>query len=89
MPLGLARLISLAPESVERLSFENVKAVPFTQFANLTGVPAMSVPLHQFPNGLPLGIHFMAAHGGEGVLLSLAASLERAAPWNARRPSLD
>jgi len=62
--------------------------VPFTQLANVTGVPAMSVPLCQFQDGLPLGMHFMASHGTEGLLLSLAAQLERAAPWRARRPSL-
>jgi amidase len=88
MPLGLARLIEFVPEAVERVSFENVRNVPFTQLANLTGVPAMSVPLHQFGNGLPLGIHFMAAHGGESTLFSLAGQLERAAPWSQRRPVL-
>jgi amidase len=42
-----------------------------------------------FPNGLPLGIQFLTGHGGEGRLLSLAALLEQAAPWSARRPLLE
>ncbi len=86
---GMNRLIPLAAGTIERLAFENLKGVPFTQLANLTGVPAMSVPLATFPDGLPLGIQFLADHGGEGRLLSLAAQLERTAPWAARVPRLD
>jgi len=71
------------------VTLENLRGIPFTQLANVTGVPAMSVPLHTFPNGLPLGIHFLADHGGEGRLLSLASQLEQAAPWHARRPNLE
>jgi amidase len=48
----------------------------------------MSVPLHTFPDGLPLGVQFVADHGGEGLLLSIAGQLERAAPWGERRPKL-
>jgi amidase len=89
MPLGLARLIPLAAGTIESVTLENLRGIPFTQLANVTGVPAMSVPLHTFPSGLPLGIHFLADHGGEGLLLSLASQLEQAAPWQARRPSLE
>jgi amidase len=84
--LGLSGLISLAAGKVDQISRENLKGVPFTQLANVTGVPAMSVPLQSFEDGLPIGIQFVADHGGEGLLLSLAAQLERAAPWHARKP---
>ena len=84
--LGLGRLIPWAEATVERIAVDNMRGVPFTQLANVAGVPAMSVPLDTFPNGLPLGIHFLADHGGEGLLLSLAGQLERAVPWQARRP---
>jgi amidase len=67
---------------------ENLKWVPFTQLGNLTGAPAMSVPLHWTADGLPLGTHFVAPHGGEGVLFGLAGQLERAQPWKDRRPPL-
>jgi amidase len=86
MPLGLGRLIPLARDTIEQVTLENLRGVPFTQLANVTGVPAMSVPLCSFDSGLPLGMHFMADHGGEGLLFALAGQLERAAPWLARRP---
>jgi amidase len=79
--LGLSRLLPLAARAVDQQALANLRHVPFTQLANLTGVPAMSVPLHICANGLPLGVQFVAGHGGEGVLLALAAQLERAQPW--------
>lgn len=59
---------------------------PFARLSNITGYPAMSVPLHWTPDGLPVGAHFMGRLWEEGTLLGLAAQLERAAPWSERRP---
>lgn len=69
---------------IEQIVQSNLKWVPFTQLANITGVPAMSVPLYWNKQGLPLGSQFMAPFGNEHVLLALAAQLEQAQPWQAR-----
>ena len=55
--------------------------VPYTQLANLTGRPAISVPLHWTGDGLPLGVQFVGRLGADDTLLALAAQLEQAAPW--------
>jgi amidase len=61
--------------------------VGYTQLANMTGAPAMSVPLHWTSDGLPVGIHMSAGFGSEALLLRLAAQLEQAAPWSHQRPT--
>ncbi len=72
--------------TTERLALPQYARTPFTQLANLTFVPAMSVPLHQGADGLPYGVHFSAPFGREDVLFRLAGQLEQAAPWAGRRP---
>ena len=58
---------------------------PFTPIFNVTGQPAISVPLYLGADGLPLAVQFVAAPLGEPTLLSLAAQLEAALPWAGRR----
>ncbi len=55
--------------------------VPFTTQANISGQPAISLPLHMTADGLPIGIQVMAAFGREDLLIRVAAQLEAAAPW--------
>lgn len=81
---GLLRFLPL----VDQLIKDNLGWVPYTQLANLTGRPAISLPLHWTADGLPLGVQFVAPLGGEGLLLRLAAQLEQAKPWADRRPDL-
>ncbi|QSR27417.1 amidase [Nocardioides aromaticivorans] len=61
---------------------------PWTSAWNVTGMPAISLPLHQSAAGLPIGMMLAARPAEEELLLSLAAQLEAALPWQDRRPPL-
>jgi amidase len=65
-----------------------LRLMPFTPPFNMTGQPAVSLPLHWNAAGLPIGVQFVAAYGREDVLLGLAAQLEQASPWAQKWPAL-
>jgi amidase len=68
-----------------------LRAIPFCTFAagfNTTGQPAISLPLHQTVDGLPVGVQLVAADRREDLLLQVSAQIERAQPWAERRPAL-
>jgi len=84
---GLASKV-MGNSVLDQAVIQNLKMAPFTAIANATGQPAMSVPLYWSDKGLPYGAHFMAAKGHDSVLFALAAQLERARPWQDKRPQL-
>ncbi|GAA1789341.1 amidase [Nocardioides hankookensis] len=74
---------------LDQLITDNLGWVPYTQLANLTGRPAISVPLHWTTTGLPLGVQLVGPLASDGLLLRLAAQLEEAQPWFHRYADLD
>ncbi len=89
-----ARVLCAAPSKrvlmalLEQLAEDPLAPNPNTQLFNLTGQPAMSVPLHWDAQGLPIGAQFAGRLGAEGLLLQLGRQLEQAQPWFDRRPEL-
>ena len=61
---------------------------PYTATFNVSGQPAISLPLYQGDDGLPLAVQFAGRPADEATLLSLGAQLEAAHPWADRRPDL-
>ena len=82
-PVGWFREVAPAEE------FERMKTwTPFTATYNMTGQPAVNVPLHWSPDGLPIGVMLVGRPADEATLISLSAQLEQARPWRDRHPAL-
>ena len=84
-PLGL---LSLSNPDRAAQGAAILQTVGYTQLANATGHPAMSVPLFWNEAGLPIGIQFMGRMNDEGLLFQLAGQIEAARPWFERMPDL-
>jgi amidase len=74
-------------EPIARL-MKSADWVPFTPVWNVTGQPAISLPLAQSSGGLPIGVQLVAAPAAEETLIAVAAQLEQAMPWIERRPGV-
>jgi amidase len=84
-PIGHIDPVRLDPREVGK---RQARCFPFTPPMNATGQPAMSVPLAWSESGLPIGMQFAARYADEATLFRLAAQLEEARPWRARRPPI-
>ena len=73
-------------EDVEGWMKRSLQFAPYTEMFNVTGQPAMSVPLFSGTGELPISMQFVGGLGRDGQLLRLARQLEVAAPWRERRP---
>jgi len=86
-PLELGQFAD-TPDNPLRGVFRAAAVVPYTVPFNITGQPAISVPLHWNDAGLPIGVQLVAAYAREDVLIRVAAQVEAAQPWKDRRPSV-
>lgn len=84
-PVELGHIQS-TPEDPMLAFTRSADFVPFTPLQNVTGQPAMSVPLYWNDEGLPIGLHFAGRSGEEATLFRLAAQLEEARPWASKVP---
>ena len=86
-PAAAARLVRARPpdDPLQPIVAATPMAV-FTSGLNMTGQPAISLPLHTSEAGLPIGVQLVAPYGREDVLLRVAAQVEEAAPWADRLP---
>jgi amidase len=83
-PLPIGAIDPDAPDPHE--TFRDAgRFTPFTAIANITGQPAISLPLSMGDDGLPRGAHFFGRPADEATLLALATQLETARPWADRR----
>ena len=72
---------------IKPIAAQTFEFVPWTPVFNVTGQPAMSVPLHWNQEGLPIGMHFVGKWGDEATLFRLAGQLEKEKPWFDKAPA--
>ena len=79
---GVLKLLGALEKSAEKV----FDVIPYAPLFNVSGQPAMSVPLYWNSQNLPIGVHFVGRYGDEATLFRIAAQLEQSRPWMNRRP---
>ncbi len=87
-PPAAGAVLAEADADPHGLSLTVLGMVAFTSPFNVSGQPAVSLPLHQSDDGIPIGVQLVGGPWGEALLLRLAAQLESAAPWRDRHPGV-
>ena len=83
--IGYFDPVNTPPEELLKRQFNHS---PFTWLHNITGLPAMSVPLFWNAHDLPVGVQFAGRYADEATLYRLAGQLERARPWREKIPAM-
>ena len=71
-----------------RNSMRSIPYAAFTSFFNVSGQPAISLPINNTSEGLPVGVQLVAAYGREDLLLSISSQLEAEVGWGTRLPPI-
>ena len=87
-PLPLGEMVSTDDDPMRAYAAAGTTVRYAGVVANITGNPAMSVPLWWNADDLPIGVHFLGPFGDEATLFRLASQLEAARPWALRRPEV-
>jgi amidase len=87
-PLRIGEIVSTPAEPLRALERGGRTVAYAGVIANITGNPAMSVPLWWNQDGVPIGVHFLGRPGAEATLFRLAAQLESVRPWAGRYPAV-
>lgn len=85
--LGISSVIRYTG-MIEKIAEQTFSWIPYAPLANITGQPAMTVPLYWAPENLPVGVMFTAPLGDEATLFQLGAQLEKVQPWFNKVPTL-
>jgi len=88
LPPVAGSILAAAHAAPEEPVLEVVASVSFTAFGNVTGLPAVSLPLHWTDDGMPVGVQLVGGPWDEATLIRLSCQLEEAVPWSERRPAL-
>tara|TARA_B100000945_G_scaffold134968_1_gene107703 strand:- start:2180 stop:3025 length:846 start_codon:yes stop_codon:yes gene_type:complete len=80
--------LTSTPEEPMRNSLRSIPYAAFTSFFNVSGQPAISLPINNTSNGLPIGVQLVAAYGREDLLFSVSAQLEAEVGWANRLPPI-
>ncbi|MCG3190096.1 MAG: 6-aminohexanoate-cyclic-dimer hydrolase [Burkholderiaceae bacterium] len=90
LPAAVGEIDANAPDASARGWYDQILLgfAPFTALFNMTGQPAISLPLASSAEGVPIGVQFVAPYGDEATLLQLAGQLEIERPWRGRKPSV-